>query len=100
MGSYPNVFTQLVPTFVEHDQFEIVDGASPEFCEAFENLATKPAHRLFGDHGWKRPGYGGISSYGVLKVREGVDVHLYGTRQAADMHHPWFCDSRALGPGV
>lgn len=103
--TYPlaNVFNQLVPAFVNQTAFEIVtDASSKEFCEAFANIGAENGPSLFGDHGWTRTGYGGISSYGVLKVREGVDVELYGTR--ANEHHmlqsPWFCGAESLQPTV
>eukprot|EP00927_Polykrikos_kofoidii_P049763 TRINITY_DN43778_c0_g1_i1.p1 TRINITY_DN43778_c0_g1~~TRINITY_DN43778_c0_g1_i1.p1 ORF type:complete len:296 (+),score=21.40 TRINITY_DN43778_c0_g1_i1:23-889(+) len=93
-----NTFWELVPKFVERDRFEILMMDHPDVCTSFSKHATIPGAALFGDKGSTVSGFGGIRTYGVLKVKQGTEVDLFGTRggheQAAS--GVWFADHRAF----
>jgi len=120
----PSTFRDVTP-YIQNDNFELLDPLEDreEFCTAFnsidesdscsENIGTTngsvalncPGYMLFGDYGANVTGFGGINSFGVVKVRAGAEVILYGTRNTArwdeasgtgDFWNSWFVDKAAL----
>jgi len=96
----PQCFTdapvaELIPNF--DDNFELIDRNDKHYCKAFRSIdgTCKTGDKqdtscvgttLFGD-AYPLPGGGGISTFNVIKVKEGAEVALYGGRYNLDDLH-------------
>jgi len=83
-----------------------LDSSNANYTKAFDALACSVANPawLWGDNGYKVPGYGGINSYAVVQVVKD-DFWLYGARAAfgadidKDVNSPWFVDHKTIAAG-
>jgi len=72
--------------------------------EAFEGIDPYPLIQLFGDEGYDQSGWGGLSTYSVVRVLE-EDLQLYRLSHAVSESDPgayfgsWFVDEFALSGG-